>query len=514
MATTSSRPVLVVPGYLASLPKSGTRVHWILNRGLPASRLQAAAIYEDNIVQTLKQNGFSNANTVPYDWRLPLALNDGERDGIFSRETAAELTDSSLNTQVKYLTGYLKSLVEQDPSITKVDLIGHSNGNNVIRAYMQSIGYGGSFTSSSGKALKLPTVGSFIQIAAPSEGAALAWNFWNNNVSDLANNPDLLGSAGNQLISALTTLYDAVRYGAISVKGPDLKINRASITDATTGKPNAMIFLRQYVPSLATLNPTYNFLYDINGNLNNINSDPASANSMLLDLNALSKPGSNPWTAKADTVYATYGVTMNTVTQDKTHVGPGGSIVSIGGNGKPVPTIDGQTWYSELSSADSGDSVVPLDSLQTTFVGDSSITLKPWGNGTPVAPLIFTPTNQAVDHSVGIVKNTDVLGWIVQQLQTKNSAIGETNLRRNEAQSWDPITQAANIVGSNNISTTPTPNKSSRLQASTLLKNNRNADQLPLVSAMQASSGSASFGSTEPFAVAALFSSETPFPLV
>ena len=503
MATALSRPVLVLPGYLASLPVAGTELSWIVNRGVPASKLQASPIYQDNIVLTLKQNGFSNVNTVPYDWRLPLALNDGKRDGVLSKETAAVLTDSTLSSQVQYLTSYLKTLIEQDPTITKVDLIGHSNGNNVIRAYMQSAGYGGSFISSSGKTLNLPTVGSFIQIAAPNEGAALAWNFWNNNVNNLT----LAGSAGQKFIASLTYLYDFVKspFTPITIKGPDRNINKASITDPVTGKANPTMFLRQYVPSLATLNPTYNFLYDIKGNLSNINSDPASANNLLLDLNALSKPGSNPWIANADAVYATYGVTLNTVTQDKTHVGPGGSIVSIGGNGKPVPTVDGQTWYSELSSADSGDSVVPLASLQTTFVGDRNITLKPWGNGAPVSGLTFTPTTQPVDHSVGIVKNTDVLGWIAQQLKTNNPvAVGRGRIRT-DAEAWDLITQATKAAASDNTSPKVAAIKSTSLQPSTMLKSNQSLHQNLMVNAMQAPTNDACFGANEPFPAAALF---------
>ena len=113
--------------------------------------------------------------------------------------------------------------------------------------------------------------------------------------------------------------------------------------------------------------------------------------------------------------FATYGVTVTTNDQAMTHVGTGGSIQTLIGGGAVTPTVDGQTWYSDINAGDSGDGVVPLVSLQSTFFGDPHITIKQWGTGPAIPDLPFTHATGDIDHN-SIIKNADVDKWIVDEL--------------------------------------------------------------------------------------------------
>jgi hypothetical protein len=405
-------PLLVLPGYLGSVPTAGNETAFGLVRGFPAAKLEVNRGYS-TLMTWFDNQGYTpgvDLFAVPYDWRLPLAKSDGRADGVLALETVGELTRGVVDTQVDYLGRFLVKLVKDDPSITTVDVIGHSNGNMVTRAYVQSAGYGGTFKELL-KTYTLPTVGTFVQLAAPDEGAALAWNPWNNDIGELTKVYPTLGPT-------LTTAYDLVASGLLRIVGLDRDITRRSITDPATGKPSPQAFLRQYFPSLATLNPTYGFLVDLDGKTTNINTLPGSANVALLDLNGASKPGINPWLSLVGKAFASYGVTLDTVTRVTTHQGTGGFVTGIQDKGIPQPTVPGQIWYEPVIEPKAGDGVVPLVSLESTFVGDPRITLKPWGNGTPTDDLPFTPTAGAVDHMLGIIANPDVLTWVVQAVSS------------------------------------------------------------------------------------------------
>jgi len=404
-------PLLVLPGYLGSVPTKGNELAFALVRGFPAAKMEVNRGY-GTLMTWFDSQGYTpgvDLFGVPYDWRLPLAKVDGTADGRLSLVTVGELTRGVVDTQVDYLGRFLAKLVKDDPSITTVDVVGHSNGNLVTRAYVQSAGYGGAFKELL-KTYTLPKVGTFVQLAAPDEGAALAWNPWNNDIGALTQVYPELGPA-------LTKAYDLVARGVITIPGTDRTISRRSITDPATGQPSPVMFLRQYFPSLATLNPTTDFLKNLQGAMTNINTLAGSANVQLLDLNGASKPGINPWLSLVDRAFASYGVTLETVTRVDTRQGTGGFTTGIQDKGIPQPTVAGQVWYAPVIEPNAGDGVVPLVSLESTFVGDPRITLKPWGTGSPTAELPFTPTSGGVDHMLGIITNPDVLSWLVQTVQ-------------------------------------------------------------------------------------------------
>ena len=71
--------------------------------------------------------------------------------------------------------------------------------------------------------------------------------------------------------------------------------------------PDETAFVRQYDPLRQSLMPTSNFLQTVNSRtFVNVNRDPVLRSAVLLDLNALSTPGYNPWLALVGQAIATY----------------------------------------------------------------------------------------------------------------------------------------------------------------------------------------------------------------
>ena len=450
MSLTPARPLILIPGYLGSLPDTQglnrqqqlqALEHFLWNRGTRSSELAVVEPYQE-LANFLEGQGYVPGQTLftlPYDWRIPLALDDGQEDAFLSRVTAEQLTNGTLEAQVDALGALLKQLSDGDPSLSEVDIIAHSNGNNVTRAYIQSAGYGGAYTDQQG-ARRLPTIGTLIQLAPPSEGAAAAWNIWNDNLISLK---DFGGAATKDLVNGLKLVYSGVKSGLAKVKGPDQVIDQRSIRDpGQGGEPSSRRFMQQYFASLRTLLPTYNFLSDRQGEQTNINGDPSARNTFLLDLNARSSVGRNPWAHALERVFASYGVTEPTAIRAQTRVGPGGETMSVATGYKVFPTQDGEVWYDVRTDKDGGDGVVPYRSLQSTYLRDPRINLKPWGNGAPKPGLPFTTTTGKVDHVSGILTNPDIQAWIADALATAG-AVDQTSddtllgTRRNDVlQGW------------------------------------------------------------------------------
>ncbi|MGI9177000.1 MAG: hypothetical protein ACR2IT_03990, partial [Pirellulales bacterium] len=208
-----------------------------------------------------------------------------------------------------------------------------------------------------------------------------------------------------------------------SVVTPSGVIDRAAITDPVTGRPDSRAFLQRYLPSLRDLLPTYAFLSDSSGSLTTINDTP-SANRILLDLNATSSPGVNPWTANVGQVTATFGVyprawitnrliTTETFVREVVGDGRTGSIWPFESPHRVTPAL-GTTFYQKQSLA-AGDDMVPEVSLLATYAGDPKITLKRWGNGPPLPGRVWTPTSASVRHA-DLLNNADVLAFVRSRL--------------------------------------------------------------------------------------------------
>lgn len=421
-------PVVILPGYTATLPKSiSDLMPFLMNLGYPADKLAVIPAWTAkygmnnvyaNLQVMLTNSGYVNGMDqflVPYDWRIPIAPNDGVQDGVLSLVTADSITQAQPQFSLGYVGNFLKNLVETDPSIVQIDLMGHSNGGLMTRAYIQSLAYGATFTDN-GQTYKLPTVDKTFLLAAPSLGASMAWSVWNNDISSFA-----LGSS--EVLQLLLGLPYQEVLGGETVTGPNGNIDLATITDPDTQQPDPLKFLRLYGSSLRDLLPTYDFLYTTEGQLTNINHDPNSANNLLLDINATSSAGVNPWTANVGQVTATYGVypdlngdLMTTQTTDQTVIANGttGSVWPFQEAG-PITPAYGTIYYTVNSIAE-GDSVVPFISQVATYAGDPSILIQQWGNGSPKSPLTWTNTAGIVVHSPYIT-NSDVLEFVRKRLQ-------------------------------------------------------------------------------------------------
>ena len=424
-------PVVVIPGYTASLPKTLADVGtYVMQLGYPADKLAVIPQWAQslgnmvdvysNIQVMLTNAGYVNnvdQFIVPYDWRIPIAPNDGVQDGVLSLVTGASITQAQPQFSLGYLGNFMKQMVESDPSIVQVDMMGHSNGGLMTRSYIQSLAYGAAFTDG-GETYHLPTVDKAFLLAAPSEGAAMAWPVWNNDISSFA-----LGSA--EVVRLLLSLpFGAVVNDGQTVTSPLGNIDLAAIINPSTGQPDPQIFLRLYASSLRDLLPTYDFLYATGGGApTNINSDPASANNTVLDINATSSPGVNPWTAKVTQVTATYGVYPNlnanlltTQTTDQTVIADGttGTVWPFQESAPIVPPI-GSTYYVPGSIAQ-GDSVVPYVSQVATYANDPSIMIVQWGNGGSTGGLTWTNTAGVVVHG-SYITNSDVLELLRKRLK-------------------------------------------------------------------------------------------------
>ena len=415
-------PVVIVPGYTASLPKTLTDLgDWLLNIGLPADKLAVIPAWTGmvdvykNIQEMLSNEGYLpnfDQFIVPYDWRLPLAPFDGKYDGILSGVTGTTITQANPQFSLGYLGNFLKNMVKSDPSIVQIDMMGHSNGGLMTRSYIQSLAYGAT-VSENGQSINLPTVNKTILLAAPSEGAAMAWPVWNNDIANF-------GLTSTDVLQQFLKLpYELVLSGE-TITSPLGNITKATITDPVTGNPDPLKFLRLYGASLRDLLPTYDFLLTTGGQLTNINSDPASQNNLLLDINATSTPGVNPWVTRVGTqVTATYGVypnldsnLMTTQLKDQTTVADGvtGTIFPFQANGPIVPPA-GTIYFVPVSIAE-GDSIVPFVSQVATYAGDPRIAVVQWGNGSSTGQFTtWQKTGGFVTHS-GFLMNYDVLQYL------------------------------------------------------------------------------------------------------
>lgn len=357
---------------------------------------------------------------VPYDWRLPIAPADGIRDGVLAAVTAESILQPEPAFSLGYLGNFLKQMVVNDPSIVTVDLLGHSNGGLISRAYVQSAAYGAAFTAG-GRTYSLPTVDDLMILASPSLGAAFTYPFWNNDTTSFTL-PPVLGDL-NLVGTILRPVYEDVVDEEATVTGPDGSIDLAAITDPQTGQPDPRLFLQRYLASLRDLLPTYEFLTDTSGRLTTINDTP-DANRLLLDLNAGSTAGSNPWASLVGRVTVTYGehplallsrrpITTETFVRAVVADGRSGSVWPFEVS-RPITPPAGSVYHLREKLA-SGDDLLPTVSLQATYANDPRIVVRSWGNGTPTAGQTWTPTTGSVRHSE-VLGNSDVLAFIRRRL--------------------------------------------------------------------------------------------------
>ncbi len=413
-------PLLVLPGIAGSLPRNLNNTSFLLERGVPPNQIVLDPIFKtyDPLINTLQGAGYKlgvDLFPAPYDWRMPNAPTDTSRDGVISGISAQSITDSNFAYGVDYLGYWLKAAsrawTQQHPGqeLKQVDVIAHSMGNLVALSYIDSPAYGGSYVAANGKVTHLPTIRNYFMVSAPVLGASTPWNLANDNA--------IFNFFDETIASVLHSVYEKVLSGT-TIAGPT-PITKATITSAFTGQPDPILFLNQYVPTLAQLIATYDFLNigtDADPVFTNVNSQEPHSE-LLLDLNGGRNP--NAFADRVQNLSVIFGTNVSTATTATRMVGTGGQIYSIADDHPPRPTVAGEVWFQDnvvqaSGATPVGDGTVPFQSLRPDrFLGDPAIHLFPFTQG--------VNTKAPVTHG-GILSNPDFLRLVVGKLQASQQA--------------------------------------------------------------------------------------------
>src|SRR5262249_34695666 len=141
-------PVIFIPGFGGSFATTSATTKWFNTVGLQPSELQIDPFLRayDDLVKSLNNAGYVQGQSLflaPWDWRLPVALEDATIDGTLSKVTTTELTSGTFADGVDYLGDALKRAAAawaqayDGRALPAVDVITHSTGGLIARAYVQ-----------------------------------------------------------------------------------------------------------------------------------------------------------------------------------------------------------------------------------------------------------------------------------------------------------------------------------------------------------------------------------------
>ena len=138
----------------------------------------------------------------PWDWRLPVAPTDNTIDGMLSNLTVDQLTSGMKpNGVYQYAVDYLGHALVMAAqawatdfdgrSLPAVNVVTHSTGGNIARAYIQSPAYGQAVPAGLvlddgtpvSPGLTLPKLNDFVMMAGANQGSPDAFDVLNNNLS-------------------------------------------------------------------------------------------------------------------------------------------------------------------------------------------------------------------------------------------------------------------------------------------------------------------------------------------
>jgi hypothetical protein len=469
-------PIIFIPGYAASSPHRGTILQYTLNRGAAPQTLDLSPSYS-LLVRSLTHAGYLKGKTffgAVYDYRMAAAPTDGVNDGILQNVTAPGITSGNFSYAVNYLGYWLDQAVQANPGLEYVDVITHSTGGVVARSYVQSPAYGGEYVDGNGVKRRLPKVRYLILGANIFFGTVHSWRPWNGDFQDV-----LSGFIPTTEVEArlAAVAFAHVTLGG-TIPGPDHEITREHILRRDrngTLVPDPVAFFRLYVPMRQSLMPTTDFLtLPGAGNPANVNNNPEVRSDVLLDLNAGSSSGNNPWaqrvgiqrgSSKEGGVINTFATGARQKTSFLDFLVPGRvnhnpyvcsatGIVELGdGQGVYLPLttlLESKPKTVSVSEAEfprvgdtettqplAGDGNGFFDSYEGYTFGDPNIQRVQWGNGPfPTAPpaqgsctagptLPFPPslawnhfTDYPVYHDV-LFYNPDVRKFVVETLTGK-----------------------------------------------------------------------------------------------
>ncbi len=195
----SRRPVLVVPGIVGSFPLdtspfSSNFKEWIFNLGYDVEKLYLDPIASTYVplVKALESAGYERNKDLfeaAYDWRLPPAPRDLVYDGRITFPEINQYLSNVMNGRFEYGVDYLVYWIQkaktawerENPGhkLDKVDVVAHSTGGLLTRAFAQSTIYDQPMGFNGDD--KLPRIGSFVMAAVPNLGAPKALSFLNDN---------------------------------------------------------------------------------------------------------------------------------------------------------------------------------------------------------------------------------------------------------------------------------------------------------------------------------------------
>lgn len=419
---TPARPVLLVPGIVGTFPKANDAgdeqgyINWLMNRGAHPDTMEGEQLTKvnDDLYQSFINKGYTpgvDLFVVAYDWRvLPGRIDgttDASIDGVINGYVPEDIVDEIFETGVDYMGWYLDLASdmwaltrEGNPRPQSVDVVAHSTGGLVTRSYIQSNVYNASYVDedSGFETHTLPKINHFVSVGVPHRGASKAWGPLNNEFNvDPAFQivlSKILLAPYEKLVNTNDN-WDVIRGPSGDPNGDDA-IHLTDILDSQ-GQPSIGKFIDLYLPTARALLATYDFLYDPNGNLVDVNADPSLRNRIAHDLNGgadLGQPNDpNAFLNLLDgrfTVVAGWSESTPTTVQE--HIGKSLETVvgreqtyAINPNPASIAEIDaylkrralpGEKYLLPIAKEFGGDGTVPLASSIGQFLGDSRADIK------------------------------------------------------------------------------------------------------------------------------------------
>jgi Ca2+-binding RTX toxin-like protein/6-phosphogluconolactonase (cycloisomerase 2 family)/PKD repeat protein len=414
-------PVLIIPGFGATMPAADVAVEeWLTTRGISPEKLQADPLTDTyaDLIKTFENAGYEqgeNLFVANWDWRVPVAPDDGDADSIISGVTGQSISDGQddqeFETGLDYLGYWLKTAQEawcesHDTPLTSVNVVAHSTGGLVVRSYIQSTAYGEKYDSNDDGVvdesdIALPKIGNLVFAGVPNQGAGEIWNILQNDFND---------SVASRASAILVNKAWSLVQEGTTIQGPDYGISTTTAIDPKT-------FVAQYIASGLDLLPTYDFIdTDLDGVFEPLTGD--YTNNLLPDLNyglASSEADPNAFIDKLEgTLTVVYGSASDTVTGVLEHTGPSGiSVIPPVQNFTELwghQPADDETWYQVVNTPVSGDSTVTVASAVGQFQSDdrlgTSLFLREMSVGH--GALVKDMTSQkAILNGLGLVNGTD-----------------------------------------------------------------------------------------------------------
>ena len=241
------QPLLFIPGFGGTIVVDKNRSgsiddelpDWLTTRGMSPEDLQLEILgdsYQD-MIKTFLDTGFYSLNgaetnkaplyVATWDWRMPVAPTDVTVDGVIEGVSDQFIDNDTLTPMfqsgVDYLGWWLDKASEDwmtrtGDTLQSVDLVTHSTGGLVARAYIQSDAYATGIK-----------VDDLVPAGVPSEGSSSVYNLLHNDFSDKPASR-ILGRVVNEA-------WELMQAGT-PIAGPDATLMKTNIPTTYPGNAN------------------------------------------------------------------------------------------------------------------------------------------------------------------------------------------------------------------------------------------------------------------------------------